>query len=72
MDFLTNLINVGVLIVFLALCLISALISVVVGYMIGDKWKQSCLGGLIGLVVWAWILVSFITSDEFMAWVGLI
>ena len=72
MDFLTNLVSVGAFLIVVMLFLITALISVVIGHMIGDKWDQSYLGGLIGLVVWAWIFVSFITSDEFMAWCGLI
>ena len=72
MDFLTNLVNVGAFLICIALFLITALLCTVVGHMIGDKYGQSYLGGLIGLVVWTWILVSFITSDEFMAWVGLI
>ena len=73
MDFLTNLVSVGAFLIVVMLFLITALIiSVVIGHMIGDKWNQSYLGGLIGLIVWAWIFVSFITSDEFMAWVGLI
>ena len=68
MDFLTNLVNIGLFLIAIALVLITALITVVAGHMIGDKWGQSYLGGLIGLGFWAWILVSFITSDEFMAW----
>ena len=72
MDFLTNLVNNGTFLIFLALCLITALISTVVGHMIGDKYDQSYLGGLIGLIFWAWIFVSFITSTEFMTWAGLI
>ena len=72
MDFLTNLVSVGASLIFLALLIISVLIVGVVGHIIGNKYGQSDLGGLIGLVVWAWILVSFITSDEFLAWSGLI
>lgn len=68
MDFLTNLVSVGTSLIFLALCLISAALCIVIGHMIGDKYGQSYLGGFIGLVFWAWILVSFITSDEFLAW----
>ena len=72
MDFMANLVIVGVFLIFLALCLITAVMSIVVGHMIGDKYDQSYLGGLIGLIFWAWIFVSFITSTEFMTWAGLI
>ena len=68
MDFLTNLVSVGAFLIVVMFVLISTLISVVIGHMIGDKWDQSYLGGFIGLIFWLWILVSFITSDEFMAW----
>ena len=72
MDFLTNLVSVGAFLIVVMFVLISTLISVVIGHMIGDKWDQSYLGGLIGPLIWFWILVSFVTSDEFLAWYGLI
>jgi hypothetical protein len=70
MDFLTNLVSVGIVFLLALLIIGSLIVTILVGYLLGDSTGHSEVGFYSSLLIWAWIVMSLLTSTEFETWIG--